>query len=210
MDAATLSHVAAVLTFAVSMSVTPGPNNIMVAASGATFGYRRTIPHMLGISVGFPVMLAAVGVGLGTVFAARPLAHEVLRYVGIGYMLFLAWKIARARPPEADAAGATGATGGESASRPISFLQAALFQWVNAKAWIIAVGAVASFSRAGVALWQDLALLVGVFAVVCYGANTLWTLMGMMAGRLLTDPRALRAFNVTMAALLVLSILAVL
>ncbi len=194
------SLVASIVTFAVSMSISPGPNNLMVTASGANFGFLRTVPHMLGVSVGFPVMLLAVGLGLGQALQAFPQVHEALRYVAVGYLLYLAWRIASAgEPGEAEARG-----------RPFTFLQAALFQWVNPKAWVIALSAIATYTTTvdGEALPQIL-LIGAVFVVAAFLSLCVWAAFGTLIAGVLTSPRALRAFNLLMAALLVLSLVPV-
>ena len=183
------------LTFAVSMAATPGPNNAMVSASGANFGFARTVPHMLGITVGFPVMLAVVALGAGQAILAAPGAHAALKWAGVLYLLWLAWKIATAAP-KADAV---------AVARPLTFLQAGLFQWVNPKAWVIALGAVAAYTTAEAVLGQAL-MLAAIFGVVTLPVVAGWTLAGVGAGRLLHTPRGLRAFNLVMAGLLVLSL----
>ena len=125
----------ALLGFTFATSVTPGPNNAMLTASGANFGFRRAVPHMLGIILGFPAMVLAIGLGLGTVFSALPWLHLALKYVGAAYMLYLAWRIATAERGK-----------GAAAAKPISFFEAAGFQWVNPKAWIMGVGALAAYT----------------------------------------------------------------
>ena len=188
------------LAFAVSMSASPGPNNTMLTASGANFGFRRTVPHMLGVSIGFPAMLLAVALGAGEVLRAHPLALAVLRWAGAAYLLWLAWRIASARPAVKD--------GGELAGRPFSFLQAVLFQWVNPKAWVIGLAAVLTQTTAsGAAQIAEAVLLAGLFLVVTLITSMFWILIGVGAARLLRTPRALRGFNVAMAALLVASLL---
>lgn len=199
-----LAWLASALAFAVSMSATPGPNNAMVTASGANWGFRRTLPHMLGISVGFPVMLVAVSLGAGELLRAHPWAHDLLRWVGAAYLLWLAWRIATARPVTAD--GGEGGQVGKGA-HPLGFVQAALFQWVNPKAWVIALGAVVTFTTAsGAALVGQATLLAVMFLVVTLPVTALWTLAGVGAARLLRTPVALRRFNLAMAALLVASL----
>ena len=187
------------------MSATPGPNNAMVTASGATWGFRRTLPHMPGVALGFPAMLAAVALGAGGVLRARPWLHEALRWAGAAYLLWLAWKIGAAEPePPGKQARGPGRSGG---SRPFSFTQAALFQWVNPKAWVIALGAVAAYTRAaGSGLAAQAAVLALVFLLVRLPTVALWTVVGVGAARVLRTRRALRAFNLAMAALLVLSL----
>lgn len=185
--------------FAVSMSGSPGPNNAMVAASGATWGFRRTLPHMLGIALGFPAMLVAVSLGAGEALARLPWLHEAVRWVGAAYLLWLAWRIATADPGE-DAAARAG-------SSPLTFLQAALFQWVNPKAWAIALGAVAAYGTAsGAALVAQMATLAAIFLAVTLPVVAGWTLVGVGAARFLRRPAAVRRFNQAMAALLVLSL----
>lgn len=188
--------------FAFAMAATPGPNNAMLTASGATWGFRRTVPHMLGIAIGLPLMLVAVALGAGQVLRANPWAQEVLRWAGATYMLWLAWKIARARPaPKQEAPSAP-------AGRPLNMLQAALFQWINPKAWVTAVGAVVTYtSGSGAALTAQAAVLAAIFLAVSVPVTTFWTLVGVGAARILRTQRALRRFNLAMAALLTASLL---
>jgi len=190
---------ASIVTFAVSMSISPGPNNLMVTASGANFGFLRTVPHMLGVSFGFPAMLLAVGLGLGQALAAWPQVHEVLRYVAAAYLLYLAWRIATAGGPGNP----------EARSRPFSFLQAALFQWVNPKAWVIALSAVATYTTVEEDALVQILVIGGVFVVAAFLSLCLWAAFGTLIAGVLTSPRALRAFNLFMAALLVLSLVPV-
>ena len=121
-------------TYAFVTSITPGPNNTMLLASGANFGFGPTVPNILGISLGFAAMVLAVGLGAGALFVAFPLAHDILRYGGALYLMVLAWRLARSG----------GAGTAETGARPLTFLEAAAFQWINPKAWIMAVGAVAT------------------------------------------------------------------
>ena len=187
------------VAFAVAMSATPGPNNAMVAASGASFGFRRTLPHMLGITVGFPIMLVAVALGAGEPLRTLPWLHEALRWVGAAYLLWLAWHIAATRPEAADKRA--------GASRPLTFTQAALFQWVNPKAWVIAASAIVTYTSGGGAVLAQAAALAVVFLVVTLPTIAFWTSVGVGAARVLRSPRALRLFNLAMAALLVASLL---
>ena len=200
MVAGELAWFASALAFAVAMAATPGPNNAMVAASGANWGFRRTLPHMLGISAGFPVMLVAVALGAGALLRTRPWVHEALRWVGAAYLLWLAWHIAVARPQVP--VGPTRAGG-----RPLGFLRAALFQWMNPKAWMAAAGAVLTYTTTGGALLAQAVVLAAIFLVVILPTIALWTLVGVGAARLLRTERALRWFNLAMAALLVASLL---
>lgn len=191
------------LAFAVSMSASPGPNNTMLAASGATWGFRRTVPHMLGVSIGFPAMLVAVALGAGELLRAHPFALAVLRWGGGAYLLWLAWRIATARP-----AAAEDREPGEAGGRPFSFVQAVLFQWVNPKAWVIGFAAVLTQTTAnGAAEIAEAVLLAAMFLLVTLMTGVLWTLIGVGAARVLRTAPALRGFNIVMAALLVASLL---
>ena len=189
--------------FAAAMSGTPGPNNAMVAASGATFGFRRTAPHMLGIAAGFPVMVVAVALGAGDLLRAYPVVHAGLKWLGAAYLVWLAFKIATADPaPKA---------GPARRSMPLGFLQAALFQWINPKAWIVAMSGIATYtSAAGTALFPQALVLALIFLAVTVPTVMFWTMTGVGAARLLRRPGGLRAFNVVMAGLLILSLLPVL
>ncbi|GAC1336604.1 MAG: LysE family translocator [Acetobacteraceae bacterium] len=191
--------IASVIAFATAMAATPGPNNTMVTASGANFGFRRTVPHMLGIAAGFPVMLVALALGAGAPLQAWPWLHQALQGIGVLYLLWLAWRIATSRP---NAAGPGGAR-----RSPMTFLQAALFQWVNPKAWIVAAGAVVTYTAQGSALLTQVAVLAALFAIVTLPAVAFWTSVGVGAARLLRSERALRLFNLAMAGLLLLSLL---
>jgi len=191
----TLDQILAFAVFAFSISITPGPNNTMVLASGANFGLRPTIPHLLGIDLGFAVMIIAVGVGIGGLFVAFPSLHTVLRAAGALYLIYLAWKIASAGGPGRDA----------GRKQPLSFLQAASFQWVNPKGWIAATGTVATYTPQN-GFFENLLIVTAIFALVMGPCITLWAAVGMSLRRLLSDPAYLRTFNVAMAVLLVASL----
>lgn len=186
----------ALVGFAFASSVTPGPNNLMLMASGANYGLRRTLPHMLGISLGHAFMVAMVGIVLLQIFMTYPVLNVALKVLSATYMLWLAWKIANAVPPEAK----------EVTGKPFTFLQAAAFQWVNPKAWFMAITAISAYAP------QDRGLIVGslmvavVFAAVNLPSVTVWAWMGVQVRRWLGTARRLRVFNVTMAALLVVSL----
>ena len=188
--------VLAVLPFALSTTLTPGPNTILVTASAATFGFRRTVPLMLGILLGFPAMMTAVGLGLGELFESHPLLHGALRWVGVTYLLYLAWKIATARSSVE-----SGAPG-----RPVGFLRSAALQWVNPKAWIMSISALTTFTTVGGDPRRETLVIVAVFALVAFAAIPAWALFGVAVGRLLRSERALRVFNASLAALLVASL----
>ena len=184
------------LPFAVTSSVTPGPNNVMVTASGANYGFRRTLPHMTGITAGFPVMVLAIGFGLGAVFERYPMVHIVMRWVGALYILYLAWKIANARE----------AGEGAASGRPLTVLQGALFQWINPKGWVMAVSAVSSYTTVGGDIMIEIPLIAAVFGAVCFPSVALWAGFGVGLRRWLRSPKALAIFNISMAALLVASL----
>lgn len=186
--------------FAFVSSITPGPNNLMLMTSGANFGFARTIPHLLGVSVGFTAMIVLVGAGLAQLFAAFPTLHLVLKVLSAVYLLYLAWKIATAPPPDAE---------GKARGEPMTFVQAALFQWVNPKAWTMALTAVTVYAPSGgdaEAAWWALAIIALVFGAVNLPSVGMWTMLGVQMKRFLSAPRALRAFNVTMGVLLVASL----
>ena len=196
-----LQTVAALTTFAFVSAATPGPNNLMLMASGTNFGFVRTGPHMLGVILGFTLMVLLVGLGLGAVFAAVPGAMLVLKIVSTAYLLYLAWRVAVSPPPRLDE------TDGEG--RPLTFLQASAFQWVNPKGWTMALTAAAVYVPA-----QDRVLGAVVVALVFLAVNvpaaTIWAAAGVQLRRLLHRPGAYRTFNVIAALLLVASLYPVL
>jgi len=185
----------ALAAFAFVSSVTPGPNNLMLLASGANFGFRRTIPHMLGIAIGFVVMIVLVGIGLMGIFQAVPWSKTVLEIVSVAYLLWLAWKIANAAPPSAEA---------QARAKPMTFLQAAAFQWVNPKAWTMALSAIAIYAPDRTL--QSIVVVALLFEFAGMPAITLWTALGQQMRKILTNPARLRAFNIAMALLLVASL----
>ncbi len=185
---------AALVVFACVMSFTPGPNNILLAASGVNFGFTRTIPHMAGVAVGFLVLLAACAAGLGLVFVAVPALHIVLKVVGAVYMLWLAYKVATAH-----------LSNDTAAARPFTFLQAAAFQWVNPKGVVAAVSAIAIYVRPDHQQF-DVPLMLLAFAVATVGSVLTWSAFGVALRGLLREPSRARIFNFTMALLLVVSI----
>ena len=188
----TYDILSALAAFAFVSSITPGPNNLMLMASGANYGLRRTLPHMLGVALGFAFMVILVGVGLIQIFDAFPVTYTVLKVASVGYLLYLAWKIATAAAPEAK----------EPTGTPFTFLQAAAFQWVNPKAWTMALTAISVYAVPEAGVWGI--LLVGlVFGAVNLPSVSVWTWMGQQLRRVLDDPRKLRVFNIAMAVLLI-------
>jgi threonine/homoserine/homoserine lactone efflux protein len=181
----------AFVLFAFATAGTPGPNNMMLLASGANFGFRRTILHILGISAGLGVMVVAMGWGLSGVFRALPILH----WVGAAYMLWLAWKIATA----------TGINDKSATGQPMTFLEAAAFQWLNPKAWAMAVGAATTYTPEGSGSLTVL-VLAGTFMLVGAPCSAAWAGFGQGMRRFLDRPAILRSFNVSMAVLLVASL----
>lgn len=196
----TLNIFLALAGFCFVSSITPGPNNLMLMASGANFGFRRTLPHMLGVAIGFMVMVALVGAGLIQIFDAYPVSYRVLTVFSVVYLLWLAWKIAHAAAPE-------GGRAQDDTAKPFSFFQAALFQWVNPKAWTMAVTAITVYA-ANRDIWSIL-LVSAIFGAVNLPSVSVWALMGQEMQRVLTNPTRLRLFNWTMAALLVATLIPV-
>lgn len=187
----------AIFIFAASTSITPGLNNIMIMASGVNFGTGRSFPHYLGICIGFPAMVVLVGFGFGFIFDRYPMAHEIIRIVGIVYLLYLSWRIANSAPKSLDA----------SESKPISFWQAVVFQWVNPKAWIMATGAVAAYTSAASDIYAQVLLIALVFLLVSFPCVGSWLFFGVWLKRFLKIPSHQKTFNMCMASLLVISIL---
>ncbi|NLR75453.1 LysE family translocator [Leeia aquatica] len=187
--------IAALGAYSFVMSITPGPNNLMVTASGARFGYRATIPHLLGISIGYALMTVAVALGLRQLFVWLPWLYSGLKWGGMVYLLWLCWQLLR-----------EGEVGERSSARPLTFLQAALFQYVNPKAWVMAMTTVSLFAAPAMPVWQWLALLFGVLAVVNYPCISAWALFGVQMRRYLVNPATRRIFNAIMAVLLLLTL----
>ncbi|MGH1424165.1 MAG: LysE family translocator [Pseudooceanicola sp.] len=185
----------ALLGFAFVSSITPGPNNMMLLASGANFGFRRSIPHMLGISIGHSVMILLVGIGLIQIFDAYPISQTILKVAAVTYMVWLAWKIAHAAPPEVS---------GTPQGRPMTFIQAALFQWVNPKGWTMALTAITVYAPDRT--FSGIAFVAIAFALTNLPSITTWAVLGQQLRRLLTNPMRLHVFNWTMAILLMASL----
>jgi threonine/homoserine/homoserine lactone efflux protein len=185
----------ALVLFAFTTSITPGPNNMMLFASGVNFGFRRTVPHMLGIGAGFFSLLLGVGLGLGALLRTVPALYTALKFAGGIYLVWIAWKIATSRA----------LSGGKDSVKPMSFFVAAAFQWVNPKAWVMAVTAMATYTNPD--LYLASVLIVGLaFAAVNIPSVSTWAGFGSALSEWLSDPVRLKWFNVTMAVLLVLSL----
>ncbi|MFO1111965.1 MAG: LysE family translocator [Bradyrhizobium sp.] len=186
----------AFLIFALVMFFTPGPNNIMLLSSGLTYGFRRTIPHIAGITVGVAFMVGAVGLGLGTIFIAYPVLQTLLKYLGAAYLIYLAYQIGMAEPeaPEQDKRGG-----------PMTFWGAAMFQWVNAKGWVMVIGTITAYAAIANFPWN---ILIQTVISLAMGAvsTVVWALFGTALRPVLTSRMAVRAFNIVMALLLLASL----
>jgi threonine/homoserine/homoserine lactone efflux protein len=188
------------IPFLATMGFTPGPNNILVASSGVNFGFRATIPHILGITLGYPAMLLLVGLGLVKIFMTLPEVHVILKFVCMTYLLYLAWKIATAAAISNET---------RKAAKPVTFWQAVAFQWVNGKGWVVALSAVATYTVVESSLLAQVLALAGIALVVTIASVTTWTMFGAMLRRYLHTEKRRKYFNYSMAALLVASIVPV-
>lgn len=183
----------AFLLFALVAGFTPGPNNLMLAASGVNFGYRRSLRHLAGVIIGFPVLMVAVGLGLGEIFQRYPLLHLALKIIGSAYLVFLAWKIAFARATP----------GAEGRASPLGFLQAAAFQWVNPKAWMMIISAITAYTTPGESYSLQVMAMTLVALLVTVASSNTWCLFGVALRDLLASrPALLRGFNIVMGLLL--------
>lgn len=184
--------------FSFATSMTPGPNNIMLLSSGLTFGYKRTIPHILGVIIGFPLMSIFVGLGLGEFFKAYPSAFTLLKIAGIVYLLWLAWKIANATPTFKE---------NDKDAQPLTFLPIVLFQWINPKNWMKIITAMSVYvTSIEHATTQIIVIALIFFSTVCISANS-WALGGVVLKKFIKSDKGIKRFNLIMAFLLVLSIL---
>ena len=192
----TISILFALLAFVAT--VTPGPNNLMLMAAGANFGFKRAVPHMTGIVIGVTILTFLIGAGLMALFEAFPALGIVLKIASTAYLLWLAVKIATAKP----------AASNETSSEPMTLMEAAAFQWVNPKTWAMALSAITLYAPSH--SLSSVAIIAAVFAAVCFPAISVWTWLGTLMNKWLSSPVKLRAFNVTMALLLIASLYPVL
>jgi threonine/homoserine/homoserine lactone efflux protein len=193
----TFDLITALIAFAFVSSVTPGPNNLMLMTSGINYGFARSIPHMMGIGVGFIVMLVLVGLGLGQIFIALPVTYQILKIISIFYLTYLAFKIATAKPPQTK--------NDRHSSKPFSFIQAALFQWVNPKAWVMTITAISTYMPEA-SLFLSVMIVAIIFGLVMLPAISLWAFLGAQMQRFLNKPKMLRSFNIMAAILLMASL----
>ena len=189
--------------FMLVSSITPGPNNTMLMASGVHFGYRRTLTHLMGVQLGFGFMLIAVGLGLHTVLSQFPAFYDVVRFAGAAYMVWMAWSLASARPQFQEQAAIEQSAQNEL--KPLGFLGAVLFQWVNPKAWVMAVTIMSAYVPPGAGLLQ-IAPLGLMFAVLGFPCSSVWVGFGSALRSYLQEAFRMRVFNCTMAAALLLSL----
>jgi threonine/homoserine/homoserine lactone efflux protein len=186
----------AFVLFATVMYFTPGPNNIMLLSTAVTYGFRRSLPHIAGITIGFAFMIGAVGVGLGTIFIAYPVLQTILKYAGAVYLIYLAVAIAMSGPVK---------PGQDNQRGPMTFWGAAMFQWINAKGWVMVIGTITTYAAIAAFPW-NIAIQVAISLVLGAVSCTVWALFGSALRPLLTSERTVRAFNIVMAILLLASL----
>jgi threonine/homoserine/homoserine lactone efflux protein len=186
----------AFVVFAAVMFFTPGPNNVMLLSSGLNYGFRRTLPHVVGIVIGFAFMVGAVGLGLGTIFITYPVLQTILKYAGAAYLVYLAAIIAMSGPV---------ASGQDNARGPMTFWGAAMFQWVNVKGWVMVIGTITAYAAIASFPWN---ILIQVVISLWMGAMSCvaWALFGSALRPWLTSARVVRVFNIVMAILLLASL----
>src|SRR5882724_400262 len=182
--------------FVAVMFFTPGPNNVMLLSSGLTHGFRRTLPHIAGITFGMAFMIAAVGLGLGTIFITYPVLQTILKYAGAAYLIYLAAAIAISGPV---------AHGQDNRRGPMTFWGAAMFQWINVKGWVMVIGTITAYAAIASFPW-NIVIQTAITLIVGTLATVTWALFGSALRPVLTSPRAVRAFNIVMAVLLLASL----
>lgn len=197
------------IVFASIAAFTPGPNNIMLAASGANFGFTRSVPHILGIAAGFTSVVIAGGLGLGGLLAVFPVLKDVLRLLALGCLIYLAFRLGTSAPAQS---GALKKDMKKSAKipKPLGFWPACFFQWMNPKALIVVFSAITAYANAGPQFWSNLTIIALIFLLVTILSTLVWCWLGTLIANFLSSPKAFRIFNVSMALLLVGSLLPVL
>jgi len=195
----TIAMLISITSFTLAGVLTPGPNNIMLLSSGLTFGYKNTIPHILGIILGFTLMVVCVGLGIGALFEMYPFIFSILKYLGISYLFWMAWHIASSKGGIS--------TKGSSKDKPFTFLQAAIFQWVNPKAWVMAITSTATFTTSAEHAFVQVLIIAFIFLLSGVISCNTWTLGGVYIKKLIKNELHVRVFNITMAILIVASIL---
>lgn len=185
--------------FTITMAITPGPNNAMLMASGVNHGIKSSIPHFLGVNLGFPVMVIVMGMGIGSIFDQYPIVHHIIKILGSVYLLYLAWVIGTTKESKMD----------KKISKPFTFLQAALFQWVNPKAWVIIAGAMATYTNQETSIYLQVILMALTFIVLGSPCSMVWLAFGRGLKNILKSQSHLRIFNIMMALLLAASLIPV-
>ena len=184
--------------FAAVSAFTPGPNNIMLAASGANFGFKASLPHILGVSMGFISLVIAAGFGLASLFATFPNLYDIMKIISFMFLIYLAWRI-----------GSAGREKAHRPNKPLRFWQAALFQFVNPKGVSVIISSVTAYTSSATTLASEVFVLFVVFSLVTVGSTLTWTLFGLVIGKVLNTQKRLRLFNIAMASLLLVSLLPV-
>jgi threonine/homoserine/homoserine lactone efflux protein len=190
----------ALFLFAFSAAITPGPNNVMLMSSGLNYGVKKSLPHLLGICLGFPLMVLLIGIGLGSIFERFPVTHTFIQICGVLYLLYLAWMIATTKTHDINSV----------KSKPLNFGQAALFQWINPKAWIMATGAIATYTTLNTPIYPQISIIALIFLITAFPSAATWLFFGANLKRFLQNPKHQHIFNIVMALLLVGSIIPVL
>jgi threonine/homoserine/homoserine lactone efflux protein len=185
----------ALFAFAGIAAWTPGPNNTILMASGINHGFRQTVPMIFGIGIGFPLMIGIIGLGLGQVFEAYPQINTAMKVLGAAYMLWIAWKIATSRPND----------GSGIAGKPFTFLQGALFQWVNPKGWMMAMTALSAYTLQS-DYYTGVAVVVATFVLMGFTSASAWAVFGASLRHVMNDPKWFRIINLGLAATLVASL----
>jgi threonine/homoserine/homoserine lactone efflux protein len=186
-----------IISFAFATAMTPGPNNFMLLSSGLTFGYKKTLAHIVGVVVGFPIMILVVGLGMGTVFEMYPLLYDALKVVGISYLVWMAWKIATSS--------SSMGTSGEI-KKPFTFLQAMLFQWVNPKAWVMVITVMGSFITSKENVFLQVLFIAFTYLSIGALSTNFWAFGGVYLQKFISNENKVRMFNRVMAVLIVLSV----
>ena len=194
--------------FATIAAFTPGPNNIMLAASGANFGLSRSMPHIFGITAGFMSVVIAGGLGLGSLFTVAPLSYDILRVFALGFLIYLGYKLALTKPSDdKELAHQIEGISTTEHAKPLTFWAAFAFQWMNPKALIVVFSAITAYMSNGPAFLFSLTSIIIIFLIVTILSTVLWCWLGTMIAYFLSTPRAYRIFNISMAILLVASLL---
>lgn len=196
----TYELIIALMAFAFVTSITPGPNNLMLMTSGINFGLIKSIPHIIGVGLGFILMIILIGLGLAELFNTFPISYTILKIVSVVYLSYLAWKIATTTSPIKKVETQN------KQNKPITFLQAVLFQWVNPKAWIMTITAISTYAP-GTQNFQSVLIVAFIFGIVMLPSVSAWTFLGIQMQRLLNSPKKLRAFNIIAAGLLMVSLI---